>query len=105
MVRCTYRFVLISLLFTLLGLTLRAQSVGSEQAYDVVILNGKVVDGTGNPWFYGDVAIRGDRNQPIVLGFSPAMLPLFSSTPQSPSRCCLDSIQEDSPLIVRESGQ
>ena len=29
--------------------------------YDVVITNGKIVDGTGNPWFYGDVGIRGDR--------------------------------------------
>jgi dihydroorotase/N-acyl-D-amino-acid deacylase len=30
-------------------------------SYDVVILNGKIVDGTGNPWTYGDVGIRGDR--------------------------------------------
>jgi len=29
--------------------------------FDVVIGNGKVVDGTGNPYFYGDVGIRGDR--------------------------------------------
>jgi N-acyl-D-amino-acid deacylase len=29
--------------------------------YDLVILNGRIVDGTGAPWFHGDVAIRGDR--------------------------------------------
>jgi N-acyl-D-amino-acid deacylase len=29
--------------------------------YDVVIENGRIVDGTGNAWFYGDVAISGDR--------------------------------------------
>ncbi|MDA1081697.1 MAG: D-aminoacylase [Gemmatimonadetes bacterium] len=29
--------------------------------YDLIISNGKVVDGTGNSWFYGDVGIRGDR--------------------------------------------
>ena len=33
----------------------------AQNGYDVVITNGRVVDGTGNPWFYGDVAIRGDR--------------------------------------------
>jgi dihydroorotase/N-acyl-D-amino-acid deacylase len=30
-------------------------------AYDVVIENGRIVDGTGAPWFYGDIGIRGDR--------------------------------------------
>ena len=29
--------------------------------YDVVIENGRVVDGTGNPWMYADVGIKGDR--------------------------------------------
>jgi N-acyl-D-amino-acid deacylase len=29
--------------------------------YDLVIKNGRVVDGTGNPWFNGDVAITKDR--------------------------------------------
>ena len=31
------------------------------EAYDIIIMNGRIVDGSGNPWFYGDVAIRGDR--------------------------------------------
>ena len=29
--------------------------------YDVVITNAKIVDGTGNPWYFGDVAVRGAR--------------------------------------------
>jgi dihydroorotase/N-acyl-D-amino-acid deacylase len=29
--------------------------------FDVVIEGGRVVDGAGNPWYYGDVAIKGDR--------------------------------------------
>ncbi|HZS59375.1 MAG TPA: amidohydrolase family protein [Gemmatimonadaceae bacterium] len=33
----------------------------ADASYDVVIGGGHVVDGTGNPWFAGDVAIRGDR--------------------------------------------
>jgi len=27
---------------------------------DIIVMNGKIVDGTGNPWFYGDIGIRGD---------------------------------------------
>ena len=30
-------------------------------AYDFVIENGRIIDGSGNPWVSGDVAIRGDR--------------------------------------------
>ncbi|MFL5608545.1 MAG: hypothetical protein ACJ8AD_18970, partial [Gemmatimonadaceae bacterium] len=29
--------------------------------YDLVITGGRIVDGTGNPWVYGDVAVTGDR--------------------------------------------
>jgi dihydroorotase/N-acyl-D-amino-acid deacylase len=30
-------------------------------SFDVVISNGRIVDGTGNAWFYGDVGITGGR--------------------------------------------
>ncbi|MEP7066039.1 MAG: D-aminoacylase [Gemmatimonadota bacterium] len=33
----------------------------AQGSYDVVISNGRIVDGTGNPWYYGDVGIKGDR--------------------------------------------
>jgi N-acyl-D-amino-acid deacylase len=39
----------------------QARQQGNAQQYDIVISNGKIVDGTGNPWFYGDVAISGDH--------------------------------------------
>ncbi len=33
----------------------------SAVEYDLIIRNGKTIDGSGNPWFRGDVAISGDR--------------------------------------------
>jgi N-acyl-D-amino-acid deacylase len=33
----------------------------ADSPYDLIIRNGKLVDGTGNPWYYGDLAIRGDK--------------------------------------------
>jgi N-acyl-D-amino-acid deacylase len=32
-----------------------------QPAYDLVIRGGRIVDGTGNPWFAADVGITGDR--------------------------------------------
>jgi N-acyl-D-amino-acid deacylase len=32
-----------------------------ETTYDLVIVNGRIVDGTGNPWFAGSVAIKDGR--------------------------------------------
>jgi N-acyl-D-amino-acid deacylase len=31
------------------------------QDFDTVIANGRIVDGSGNPWYGADVGIRGDR--------------------------------------------
>jgi len=33
----------------------------SREPFDLLIRGGKIVDGTGNPWFEGDLAIRGAR--------------------------------------------
>jgi len=33
---------------------------GQENRYDVVIAGAKVIDGSGTPWFYADIGIRGD---------------------------------------------
>jgi len=32
-----------------------------QPQYDVVIVNGHIIDGTGNPWYAADLAISGDR--------------------------------------------
>jgi N-acyl-D-aspartate/D-glutamate deacylase len=35
-------------------------------SFDVLIRGARVVDGTGNPWFRGDVALHADRITAIV---------------------------------------
>ncbi|HUL15075.1 MAG TPA: D-aminoacylase [Terriglobales bacterium] len=40
----------------------KAHAQGEENAtYDVVIRNGHIIDGTGSPWYAGDIGIRGGR--------------------------------------------
>jgi N-acyl-D-amino-acid deacylase len=33
----------------------------ASQSFDVVIINGHIIDGTGSPWYSGDVGIRGGK--------------------------------------------
>lgn len=35
--------------------------MSQAQTYDVVIINGKIIDGTGNSWYYGDVGIKNGK--------------------------------------------
>jgi N-acyl-D-amino-acid deacylase len=45
-----------------LAVLLSAASLAAQpEPYDLVIRNGRIVDGTGSPWYAGDVAIRGGR--------------------------------------------
>ena len=38
-----------------------AQSSHEAPPYDIVVHGGRIIDGTGNPWYVGDVAIRDGR--------------------------------------------
>ncbi|MEO7672535.1 MAG: D-aminoacylase [Pyrinomonadaceae bacterium] len=49
---------IISLLVLTLSLPLFAQM---GESYDLVITNARIVDGTGNPWFRGSIAIKNGR--------------------------------------------
>ncbi len=33
----------------------------ADKQYDIIIENGKIIDGTGHPWYYGDIGISGDK--------------------------------------------
>ena len=43
------------------AITVAADRPNASSIYDVVITNGKIVDGSGNPWFYADVAIKNGK--------------------------------------------
>ncbi len=45
----------------LLTITACAKAAPDASGYDLVITNGRIIDGTGNPYYYGDIGVRGDR--------------------------------------------
>jgi N-acyl-D-amino-acid deacylase len=44
----------------LLALSISAPRAQAPASYDLVIRNGRIVDGTGSPWYRADLAVRGD---------------------------------------------
>ena len=49
------------ILLLAIGIMGAAPRAALAQTYDVLIRDGRVLDGSGNPWTQADVAIRGDR--------------------------------------------
>ncbi len=58
---------------TLLVLALLASQAPAAQTFDLVIRNGHIIDGTGSPWYSGDIGIINGRIAQIgVLSGAPA---------------------------------
>ena len=53
--------ILGTLFRTLLLLAMCSVAAWAQPQFDLLILNGRVLDGTGNPWYYADIGIRDSR--------------------------------------------
>jgi N-acyl-D-amino-acid deacylase len=53
-------FVPLTTVFSMENATAGSSEVFASQGdpYDLLIVNGRVLDGTGNPWYYADIAVR-----------------------------------------------
>src|SRR6266446_686511 len=56
-----HRWKSILLSVVLLFGVISIQSRETEQTYDIVITNGRIIDGTGSPWYSGEIGIRGGK--------------------------------------------
>ena len=57
-------------LATVLPFRLTALPIAQNVPYDLLLRNGRIVDGTGNPWYLGDLAVRGDTIVRIAPGIA-----------------------------------
>src|SRR6266849_486805 len=55
--RCKSVFLCVILLLSVAPIGAREQA----QSFDIVITNGHIMDGTGSPWYAGDIGIRGGK--------------------------------------------
>jgi len=45
----------------LLLVAMACASVAADKAFDIVITNGHIIDGTGSPWYSGDIGVRAGK--------------------------------------------
>src|SRR5467141_3425313 len=54
-----WNYVFLSMVLLFAGAPLESQE--QTQAFDIVITNGRIIDGTGSPWYSGDIGIRNGK--------------------------------------------
>ena len=73
MLRTARNFALFCAVGMLGQISLCGQGASEQKPFDVVILHGHIIDGTGSPWYSGDVGIRDGHIAAIGdLGTAPA---------------------------------
>lgn len=56
----------LNLLILGIGILLYIPALPAQDIVDLLILNGRIVDGSGNPWYYGDLAV--DKGKIVAIG-------------------------------------
>ena len=55
------KFIISVLIFSFLIFPIKSATAFSEKIYDLAIVNARIVDGTGNPWFRGAIGIKNGK--------------------------------------------
>jgi len=55
------RFLTLAVLLIVSALAFAADHAAADSPFDLVITNGHIIDGTGSPWYSGDIGIRDGR--------------------------------------------
>jgi N-acyl-D-amino-acid deacylase len=55
------RFLRLAVLLIVSALAFAADHAAADSPFDLVITNGHIIDGTGSPWYSGDIGIRDGR--------------------------------------------
>lgn len=61
MTQCAFQWRKSAILMLLFSMVMLSRAPAQSAPFDIIIANGRVIDGTGSPWFSGDIGIRGGK--------------------------------------------
>src|SRR4029077_9034677 len=90
----------IAVLLTVTAKT-QAQAAQNAATFDVIIRNGHILDGSGNPWYVADIGIRGDRITAIGKLAGTNATKVIDATDRIVSPGFIDMLgQSEYPLLI-----
>src|SRR5579883_2964115 len=77
--RTSIRSKLAAFCVTLLAGSLPLVS-GAPPGFDIVIVNGRIIDGTGSPWYSGDIGLRGGKIAANGMVVAPGFIDMLGQS-------------------------